>query len=171
MDEINQKKVYSFSIFSEFLNLLKEYSINKDKETENKIDNLIKENRNIYLPLPSNRMGSFLAVAIEMNEFVGALYLLRNSSRLEINSDNISYGLLGNDIWGIEEYIDRIPNNLLNLNIDELRKKYKDSPEYLEQVIKARLQNYNSFNVIKKMAIDKRKQRRDFINNLLNKKH
>lgn len=167
MNVINQKNVYAFSVFYRFLNLLEEYSINKDKEIENKINKLIDENNGIYLPLPSNRIGSFLAAALEMNEFVGALYLLNNSEKLEIDKDNISCDFLGGDIWGIEEYVDRIPNILLDLNIDALRKKYKDSPEYLEQIVKAKLQNYNSFNVIKKMAKDQKNQRREIIDNIL----
>lgn len=54
------------------------------------------------LLLPSGRYGSPLALALEFNNYIAALYMIDNSEKLNLSLEDVSSDYYNQDIWNLE---------------------------------------------------------------------
>ena len=74
----------SYQHFSELCMLLRDYASSSDNNSVVNLVNFIRED-DIEMPLPSGRRGNALAVSLEMNMYVGALFMIENSDFLGLD--------------------------------------------------------------------------------------
>ncbi len=58
------------------------------------------------LPLPTGRWGNAIALALEINNYIAAEYLIENAKRLKLNTDYVVSELGGRNKWTLkDEYL------------------------------------------------------------------
>lgn len=58
------------------------------------------------VPLPSGRWGNAIALALEINNYVAAEYLIENADRLKLDTDTVVSELGGKSAWSLkDEYL------------------------------------------------------------------
>lgn len=88
----------AYSLFSTLCNALNDFSFNKNDKTTEELKAIIKS-INVGMPLPSGRYGNSLAVALEMQFYQGALFMIKNANDLEINLESVSSEYDGRNVW------------------------------------------------------------------------
>lgn len=86
----------AFANFANVYSALSSYNSNPTDENA-KILSMITANTTSGMPLPSGKWGTVLAVALEMNLYTSALFLIENSEVLGINLNSISSSFGGNN--------------------------------------------------------------------------
>ena len=81
-----------------YMNNYKYYMDEKDRKTLDVFTQI-----SDGLPLPSGRWGNAIALALEVNNYVAAEYLIENSDRLRLDTDDIVNELGSKDFWSLEE--------------------------------------------------------------------
>lgn len=78
--------------------------MNENSETTEQLKCVIKyfEIAQTSMPLPSGRYGNSLAVALEMQEYKGALYMIQNADELGINLESVS-SVYGENVWSAQQ--------------------------------------------------------------------
>ena len=124
-----------YSRFAVWNNTLTEYEYSGDVE---KLKAMLKVQVNNVFPLPSGRFGNVLAVALEMQHYKGALFIIQNAKDLGIDLHSVSSEYGGREVWNAKqtfefskEYFDF---EKIDVEKDEFYKRY---PEY------AKVQNAN----------------------------
>lgn len=115
----------SFANFSMLYSALCEYS---HEQNEQKLRGILRF-INVGMPLPSGRYGNALAVALEMQEYQGALLMIQNASELGIDLESISSELGGNERWGADKTFEFSLSYFDFTKIEENDEFYKDYPE------------------------------------------
>ena len=80
----------AYNNFAMIVNALKSYSFDKTEKGEEILTASIAFIRDCKMPLPSGRWGNSLAVALEMQQYTGALFILHNAEQLDIDVNAIS---------------------------------------------------------------------------------
>lgn len=132
----------SFLMFAKITTSLEKYFYNQNQETQAEIKKLITQN-NINLPLPSGRIGSPLAVALELNFYTCALFLIENADTLGIDINKISSDPNGRNIWNTEETL-KMSLQYFNQTINEnpFQKNNIEAIEKINEIIKEKPKSY-----------------------------
>jgi len=93
--------VESFKEFATLYNYLYKFNCNLDEKSAEELSNyLVVVDK---LPLPSGRWGNALGVAIEMELFPAALFIMQNAEKLGINLDIVSTTIEGEEPLSLSE--------------------------------------------------------------------
>lgn len=127
MTEINMEIQRSaYKEFSILCNALGEFSINDDVKTRKNLIAIAKSIK-VGMPLPSGRYGNALAVALEMQFYQGALFMIKNADELEINLESVSSEYGGKNVWNVQQTFELSQLGFNKTKIaedDEFYKKY-----------------------------------------------
>ena len=97
--EKNRAMFHNFSILYQ---ALKEYTIYTNEQNTSELKNILTTIKG-ELPLPSGRVGNALAVALEMQEYEAAVFMVNYARELQIDLQNVSNRWFGGDIWNANE--------------------------------------------------------------------
>lgn len=117
----------TYKKFAILCNVLEEFSINDDVKTRENLMAIAKS-INIGLPLPSGRYGNVLAVALEMQFYQGALFMIKNADELEIDLTCISSEFGGNNAWDAQQTFELSQLGFNKTKIAENDEFYKEYP-------------------------------------------
>lgn len=93
------------------------------------------------LPLPSGRWGNAIALALEINNYVAAEYLIENADRLKLKTDFVVSELGFENPWSLkEEYL----FSLLTYDEEIASKMDQDSDEEYKKYVENILRNKNA---------------------------
>lgn len=115
----------SFANFSILYTALGEYS---REQNERNLRNILSF-MNVGMPLSSGRYGNALAVALEMQQYRGALFMIKNASELGIDLGSISSELGGDNHWDAARTFEFSLSYFDFTKIEENDEFYKDYPE------------------------------------------
>lgn len=83
---------------------MNKYAYSMDEKERNLVDFLAKYSEG--LPLPSGRRGNAIALALEVNNYVAAEYLIENAERLNLDTNTVVSELGGANRWSLkDEYL------------------------------------------------------------------
>ena len=116
------------------------YSYNMDDENRSTLDVLAQISDG--LPLPSGRWGNSIALALEINNYVAAEYLIDNSDRLELDTSTVVSELGGKNAWSLkDEYLfSQLTYEEVIMPIIEGQTK-DDYQKYVDSIIRNKLAN------------------------------
>ena len=117
----------SYNHFVRLCNALNEFSLNIDSKTTRQLELMVKTIK-VEMPLPSGRFGNSLAVALEMQCYEGALFMILHANELGIDLDEISCELGGRDVWNVEKTFELSQIGFETTKIEEKDESYKDYP-------------------------------------------
>ncbi len=106
--ELNQLKIKKSAYISAFhlLQSMESYSTNLTKETEKRLNSFAYLSSGKGIPLPSGRWGNAIALALEINDYVSAKYLIENAEELRLETNTVVSELGGINPWGMkDEYL------------------------------------------------------------------
>lgn len=94
------------------------------------------------LPLPSGRWGNAIALALEVNNYVAAEYLIDNSDRLELDTNTVVSELGGKNAWSLkDEYLfSQLTYEEVIMPISEGQTK-DNYQEYVDSIIRNKFAN------------------------------
>ena len=93
------------------------------------------------LPLPSGRWGNAIALALEINNYVAAEYLIENADRLKLKTDLVVSELGFENPWSLkDEYL----FSLLTYDEEIASKTEQDSDEEYKKYVETILRNKNA---------------------------
>lgn len=126
------------------VNAMQEYSDNYDEKTKK-----ILETHALFsdgMPLPSGRWGNAIALALEINDYVSALHLIENASKLELETDTIVSELGFNNPWGIKDEFLFSESTYEPYSIS--KESYSNEEDYKEYLL-VEERNSNAFNQLR----------------------
>ena len=85
------------------------------------------------MPLPSGRYGNVLAVALEMQQYKGALFLMKHAKKLEINLNAVSSEYGGENIWNVKQVFKASLEGFDTIRIKENDECYKEYPSIIQE--------------------------------------
>jgi len=97
-----EKSREAYSHFSVLWCALNDFSLNENDKAAEQLKTIIKS-INGGMPLPSGRYGNSLAVALEMQLYQGALFIIKNADDLGINLEAISSEYGGGNVWNAQQ--------------------------------------------------------------------
>ena len=131
MKIIEQKRA-AYNNFAILNIALKKYAIQENKYTTEKLKALAILNFK-GMPLPSGRYGNVLAVALEMQQYKGALFLMKNAKELEINLNVVSSKYGGENIWNVKQVFEASLEGFDTIRITENDECYKEYPNIIKE--------------------------------------
>lgn len=117
----------AFGHFSVLCGALNDFSLNENSETTKQLKAIIKTIK-VGMPLPSGRYGNSLAVALEMQLYQGALFMIKNADELEIDLESVSSEYGGRNVWNAQQTFELSQLGFENTKIDDNDEFYKDYP-------------------------------------------
>ena len=78
------------------------------------------------MPLPSGRWGNQLAVALEMQKYIAALYMIENAEQLGIDLEYVSSIFGGKDVWDVSMVYELSKQSFEFVKIDLKDDDYRD---------------------------------------------
>lgn len=78
------------------------------------------------MPLPSGRWGNQLAVALEMQKYIAALYMIENAEELGIDLEYVSSIFGGKDVWNVSQVFELSKQSFEFTKIDLKDDDYRD---------------------------------------------
>ena len=94
------------------------------------------------LPLPSGRWGNAIALALEVNNYVAAEYLIENSDRFDLDTNTVVSELDGKNPWSLkDEYLYSqltYEEELMPIVEGQTEEKYQ---EYVDSITRNKLAN------------------------------
>ncbi len=124
----------NYEVFVRMVNALDNYEKEENKDSVQNLFNTILLN-NIPMPLPSGNFGNSLAVALEMERYKGALLILKNNEKLNVDTNCISFSIKNEES---NNFIDSLITSFSNYckNNKETKQEYVqavlDMKEYYE---------------------------------------
>ncbi len=112
-----KNSVESYNNFYLIMKYLIQYNELQNEETIKKLSAIIQICKFSGMPLPSGRWGGCLAVALEMHKYLGALFILENSEKFEIDLNSTSSEFGGKNCWNAK---DTFELSLLSFDDEEL---------------------------------------------------
>lgn len=84
---------------------LNDFALNENPDTTEQLKSIIEMSNivNNGMPLPSGRYGTALAVALEMQLYKGALFMIKNANELGIDLDSVSSEYGGKNVWSAQQ--------------------------------------------------------------------
>ena len=82
--------------------ILEKYYTNQTKREKIALEASICMSNDYKLLLPSGRYGTPLALALELNNYIAVLYMIKNKDKLNLSLENISSDYYNQDIWDLE---------------------------------------------------------------------
>ena len=126
-----ERKRRAYSNFSTVCRVLNDFSLNENAETTTQLKNVIKC-INGGMPLPSGRYGNPLAVALEMQYYTGALFIIKNAVDLEIDLESVSSEYDGRNVWNAEQTFELSQMGFENTKLASDDEAYKDFPMLIQ---------------------------------------
>jgi len=125
-----EKHRTAYSHFAILYNALNDFSYNQDTETTNQLS-AITQLSQVGMPLPSGRYGNALAVALEMQFYQGALFMIKNAEELGINLASVSSEYGGRNVWDLPTTFEFSKRGfkMTKLQLDD--PVYKDYPTFI----------------------------------------
>lgn len=123
--EISRDAYRNFSVLCHELN---DYAYDGDEEKLNTLLKVI----NVGMPLPSGRYGNSLAVALEMQLYVGALFIIKHADELGIDLKSISSERGGKDPWNAFQVFELSQLGFSKDKVSYDDEYYKDYPQIIE---------------------------------------
>lgn len=125
-----EKNRTAYSHFGNLYNALNDFSYNQDTETTNQLSAIIQGSQ-VGMPLPSGRYGNALAVALEMQFYQGALFMIKNAEKLGINLSSVSSEYGGRNIWDLQTAFEFSKTGFKMTKIPLDDPFYKDYPTFI----------------------------------------
>lgn len=132
----------AFANFANVYSALSSYNNNPTNENA-KILSIVAKTTTSGMPLPSGKWGTILAVALEMNLYTSALFLIENSEIFGINLNSISSSFGGNDFLNAYDTFKLSATDFDFELIPERHPLFSQYPEVLQ------MQNLNRVNASK----------------------
>ncbi len=130
----NQK--YAFIDAAHIVNYMNKYSRYMGELDRTILDFFIKCSSG--LPLPSGRWGNAIALALEINDYIVAEYLINNSERLMLDTDTVVSELGGKNAWSLkDEYLFSqltYEEEILPIREGETEEDYKKYVDYMNRI-------------------------------------
>lgn len=122
-----EKHRIAYSNFSVLYNALNDFSLDENEETTKNLKVIAGMSKG-GMPLPSSRYGNSLAVALEMQLYKGALFMIKNADDLEIDLESISseYGM--KNVWSAQQTFEFSQLGFEMTKIADDDQLYKDYP-------------------------------------------
>lgn len=131
MEIMMEQNRTAYSHFSVLCGILNDFSLNKDDKTIEQLKATMKF-MNVGMPLPSGRWGNALAVALEMQLYQGALFMIKNAEDLEIDLDSVSSEYGGKDVWNALQTFELSQIGFEKTKITTDDKFYKNYPGLIQ---------------------------------------
>lgn len=153
MNELNIK--YNRSAYSRFASLyhaLEKYALYENNESKEELVCLINA-ISAPMPLPSGRIGNSLAVALEMNIYKGALFIIQNADELGVDMECVSSEFGGKNVADAQQTfeISKIGfETEINKDADIFYRTYLFYRKYLND-------NIDAFHKIENIFLEKKK--------------
>lgn len=131
---------YAFMKASALVTCMTKYSDYLDEKDRNNLDFFAQISEG--LPLPSGRWGNAIALALEINNYVAAEYLIENSDRLGLDINTIVSEFGGKNPWSLkDEYLySQLTNEVEIMPISDGQTK-ENYQEYVDSIIRNQLSN------------------------------
>ena len=130
----------AFITAANLVTCMNEYRYHMDENNRKSLDTLTLFSKG--LPLPSGRWGNAIALALEINNYVAAEYLIENADRLWLDTNTVVSKLGGKNPWSLkDQYL------YSQLTYDEvIMPKGKEQTdyefqEYVDSIIRNKLAN------------------------------
>lgn len=96
----------SFVIASHLVTHMEGYGYDKNEKDKSSLELCTMLSKGLGLPLPSGRWGNAIALALELNEYIAAEYLIKNAKRLGLETSTVVSELGFKNPWTLkEEYL------------------------------------------------------------------
>lgn len=129
-----QQNRNAFAYFSMLCNAIKNFSSNKNEKTIEELKGILTCINGNNMPLPSGRYGNSLAVALEMQYYQGALFIIQHAEELGIDLSAVSFDSNGKDVWDAQQVFEL---SQLGFNTSKIASDddfYKDYPEVIQSM-------------------------------------
>lgn len=117
----------AYSHFASLCGALNDYSFNQNDETTAQLKAITKSIK-VGMPLPSGRYGNSLAVALEMQLYQGALFMIKNADDLKIDLESVSSEHGGKNIWDAKQTFELSLLSFDTTKIEDNDDFYKNYP-------------------------------------------
>ena len=135
MENIQKVKKSAFIIAANLVTYMNKYRYFMDEKDRKTIDTFAEISEG--LPLPSGRWRNAIALALEINNYVAAEYLINNSDRLGLNTNTVVSEFGGNNPWSLkDEYLYSqltYEEEILSRRKDQTDKDYQEYVEYISR--------------------------------------
>ena len=119
---------------------MKKYSYYMDEENKKYLDFFTMFSEG--LPLPSGRWGNAIALALEINNYVVAEYLIENADRLELDTNTVVSEFGGKNAWSLkDEYLYSqltYEEEIMPIREGQTKENYQ---EYVDSITRNKLAN------------------------------
>ncbi len=147
----------SFRDFVVLYEALEKYATKDDKQAQLDLMNIIHILSDRF-PLPSGRYGNALAVALEMQMYKGALFMIENKDALNINLDVVAYNTSKKEVLDVNDIFELSQIDFSLNNISEDNDRYKKlSDDWKKKIIKRNNANAEAFYKIETLLKTKNK--------------
>lgn len=117
----------AYSYFSTLCGALNDFSFNRNDKTTAQLKAITKSIK-VGMPLPSGRYGNSLAVALEMQLYQGALFMIENADDLEIDLESVSSEYGGKNVWDAQQTFELSQLGFEKTKIADNDEFYKNYP-------------------------------------------
>ena len=95
---------HAFTMAAELVNVMDEYGYKMNDISGLRLESLAGISGG--MPLPSGRWGNAIALALEINNYVAAEFLIENAEELNLDTNSVASELGGKNVWSLkEEYL------------------------------------------------------------------
>lgn len=128
-----EKSRTAYRYFSTLCGALNDFSLNKNYKTTEELKAIIKT-IDIGMPLPSGRYGNSLAVALEMQFYQGALFIIENADDLEIDLESVSSEYGGRNVFDTRQTFELSQLGFKKIKIADNDIFYKKYPWLIQSI-------------------------------------
>ena len=144
---ILEKQRRAYSHFSALCNALNDFSQDENEKTTKNLKGIVKAFEG-GMPLPSGRYGNSLAVALEMQQYQCADFMIKNAQELGIDLESVSSEYGGKNVWNAERTFEfsQLGSQMPKLDGDD--ESYKTCPMLDPLMLEQRRKAYSQFSAL-----------------------
>lgn len=128
-----EKRREAYHHFSTLCRALNDFSFDGNDETAEKLRELVKTFKD-EMPLPSGGYGNSLAIALEMQLYQGALFIIQNADELGIDLESVSSNYDGKNVWTAQQTFELSQLGFKTTKISDVDEFYKDYPLIMQDI-------------------------------------
>ncbi len=144
---------------------MKKYSQEHTPEAQKRLS-LAASTSDVF-PLPNGRIGNPIALALEINDYSSALFLIKSAEELGLDTDEVSIDPNSNDFWNAkEEYMFSLKTRELisDEELDSYRKL--GGPGFVKRVLKQQRWQLNACQSIEALLNITPEEKKEFYDSL-----
>lgn len=129
---IMEQNRIAYMEFAKLHNVLKKFSFDENNEEVIRKLKITLKTFKGAMPLPSGRWGNSLAVALEMQYYQGALFMIQHADELGIDLESVSSEYDGSQVWNAKQTFEQSQLGFEETKIDPDDKFYSKYPWLIE---------------------------------------